>query len=139
MWLVYDAETGEQIGELLMQEPTNLPEGQSAVQVPGSALVGVSEWRPAVRGFVDVPRKGREELLALFTTEELALMVQAGPLEIIRLVLALSLVRVPIRSDEPFFVAGVTQAAATAIPGGGGSTFLSEARAAAILAFQPPA
>jgi hypothetical protein len=89
----------------------------------------LSEWVPAARGFFEVPRLGSEGLSALFTAAELAAMVQTGSLDILRLIIAILLVRRPVRATEPFFVDGVEAAREAG--------FLTSERAAQILAFQP--
>lgn len=131
MWLVYNVHTGQQIGPL-HEQPPQVGANEAVVEVPFSALLSepLCEWSPARRGFVDIPRRGRDELLRLFTTEELANMVQNGPLQILRLLLAILLVRKPIRKDAPEFVSGVQAAQAAG--------FLTTARANKILNFEEP-
>jgi hypothetical protein len=132
-WLVYSLETGAELRRVETLDAGDLAEGEGAARIPASATAPspLSEWNPEARAFTEIERRGGPELVALFTTEELAAMLQTGPLDILRLLLAIALVRVPIRASEPFFVAGVGQAAAAG--------FLTGPRAAAILAFQEPA
>jgi hypothetical protein len=131
-WLIYSLETGAELRRVETLEPGTLAEGEGASRIPASALAAspLSEWSPAARGFIEIERRSGPELVALFTTEELATMLQTGPLDILRLLLAIALVRVPVRASEPFFVTGVQAAAAAG--------FLTAPRAAAILAFQEP-
>jgi hypothetical protein len=130
-WLIYDLETGAELRRSDAAEP-ELAEGEAAALIPPSAQIAdpLSEWVPERRGFFDIPRLGSDGLISLFTTEELAAMNQQGSVDVLRLLIALLLVRKPIRATDPLFVAGVQQAAA--------ANFLTAPRAAAILSFTPP-
>jgi hypothetical protein len=70
MWIVFDGETGAQIGAWLEEEPDELIAGQQAQRVPPSAVAGISIWRPALRGFVDVPHLDGLGILGLYTTAQ---------------------------------------------------------------------
>jgi hypothetical protein len=73
MWLLYNVQTGAQIGDLLESEPTPAA-GQAAVMVPGSALAGVTAWSAAQRGFVEVPLVDGPRMGAMLTWAEINAM-----------------------------------------------------------------
>jgi hypothetical protein len=76
MWLLYDTETGAQIGELVAEEPVP-GAGEAMVLVPGSAIGGATVWNPAARAFRDVPLVDGPTLLRLLTPAEIAAAVAA--------------------------------------------------------------
>jgi hypothetical protein len=75
-WLVFNAETGAQIGAL-HPTPPEPQAGQSVAVVPASAMASppLTQWSPVLRGFVDVPQTHimtRLEFQLLFTQNERA-------------------------------------------------------------------
>ncbi len=138
MWLIYNIETGAQSGEWVADEPA--PDaGMAAVQVPGSARMGISTWDAAARGFVDPVRLTRAQVQQLFTPAEWLAGAQAvlDPAldlalraQLLALMQALTMVD-SILLTEPLFVQGVPLWVAAGA--------LASARQADVLAGIPPA
>lgn len=129
MWLIYDPETGEQVGEWVEAEPTP-QNGLGYVAVAPSALAGISRWVPALRGFADWPALDADGVYNLFTADEKAAILTCGVAEVTGLVLALRFTTGLIRPNDPFHQQGVALLA--------GLGLLTEARAARVLAMLPP-
>ncbi|WP_194745716.1 hypothetical protein [Thermaurantiacus tibetensis] len=130
-WLVYSLDTGEELRRTDAPQP-DLAEGEAAAEIPASAEGGdpLTEWQPASRTFMDVPRLDADGIYGLFTAEERAAILTCGVPQVIGLVLALRFMRRPIRASDPLHVQGVALLQ--------GLGLITAERAAQILAFQPP-
>lgn len=85
MWIIYNTETGARIGELVSEQPTELPEGQTSLPVPPSAMIDVSAWSVAARAFVEVPLIDGPMMGRLLTWDEVVALVSHPVPEISRL------------------------------------------------------
>lgn len=82
-WMIYHAETGAWDGQVLAEEPVEVPEGMIVRTVPASYVRGLSYWDAELKGFYDAVTITPLQFQRRFTVEErIAIRASSDPLVI---------------------------------------------------------